>query len=112
MKTITVILPTIKQIEFKIHIHDEDIPVKGNAVVSGDDKFDKQVEDHITKRLDAGDSWAWCTVEVKGTYKCLTASEYLGACSYENEKSFKKDGYYDDMCKTVYNEIIKQIESL
>jgi hypothetical protein len=56
--------------------------------------------------------WKWCRVEVKGTYKGLEASEYLGACSYESEEDFKKDGYYEDMCKAVLADLQSQLNDI
>jgi len=57
--------------------------------------------------------WKWCMVEVKGTYKGLTASEYLGGCSYESEEDFKNDsGYYEDMVNAVISDLNKQIAEL
>lgn len=79
--------------------HEEEIPVKGNAVVSGDDAFDREVEEEIETRLARGDVWAWCTVEVRVT--CLDcgehASDFLGACSYEDYEAFRNDDYFTDM---------------
>jgi hypothetical protein len=88
----------IKDIHFTIEVEQDDIPVRGNAIASGDDIFDCKVENEIIQRLDNGDVWAWASVKVIGTYKGLSSCEYIGACSYENEAEFKADGYYDDIC--------------
>ena len=68
---------------------EDDCPVRGNALASGDDAYDKKVEDEILERLDNGDVWAWAVVEVRAGYGDLSASDYLGACSYESEKDFR-----------------------
>ena len=35
----------------------DDIPVRGNAMASGDDATDRECEDDILTRLDSGDVW-------------------------------------------------------
>lgn len=90
-------------IEFKIRLHAEYVPVRGNAMASGDDAFDKEVEDEIIARANDGDPWAWCTIEVVGVVKTpdggeISSSEYLGCCSYLSQKAFMEDPYYTDMC--------------
>ncbi|MDO7847669.1 hypothetical protein Q5H92_14970 [Hymenobacter sp. M29] len=58
--------------------------------------------------------WKWGDVEVKGTYRgLLTSSEYLGACSYKNQKDFiTNSGYCDDMKATVLNSLNSQLQTL
>jgi hypothetical protein len=86
--------------------HPEDLPVRGNAIASGDDAYDKQVEDEILERLSRGDAWAWCTVEVKVTIDGVSTSEYLGGCSYDNEYAFESAGdYYPDMVLTCLDKL-------
>jgi hypothetical protein len=91
----------------------EQMPVRGNAIVSDDPKKDKRVEDRIIRRLDNGDIWAWCSVEIKCEYEGLTAEDYLGGCSYKNERDFiKHSGYYNDMVRTCIMDLQKQLEEL
>lgn len=82
-----------------------DAPVRGNA-------FDQATEDEILARLVRGDQWAWCTVKVTGTYKGLTASDYLGCCSYDNEQNFIAGGYYDDMVARVRQDLLTQVQEI
>lgn len=82
---------------YTIRIHPEDMPVRGNAIASGDDDFDKKVEDELIERLDNGDLWAWCCVEVVAEYGGFTGSAYLGGCSYKDEQDFAAGGYNEDM---------------
>lgn len=113
MNTITITLPTIEQIEFQLIAEYESIPVRGNALTSGDDDYDRKEENRIIAAIGRGNVWAWASVELKGTYKGLTASNYLGCCSYKNEKDFMKDGYYyQDMKQNVFDEIIEQLKAL
>lgn len=108
---INITLPTINQVKFEIILHEEHASIRGNCMASGDDAFDEKCARKIERQLDRGNLWAWCTVEVKATYKGLTASDYLGCCSYSSERSFKRDGYYEDMKQTAFDEIIKALKA-
>lgn len=113
-------LLTIDDVDILLTAGDEDTPVRGNAIVSGDESFDKEAEDTILSRLNDGDIWAWCCVCVKVSPKDarlshLSAFDYLGCCSYRNEKDFKAPGdYYDDMVTTcidrLNNDLLKLSE--
>lgn len=92
----------------------EDIPVQCNAMASGDDAYDKQVEDEINRRLDQGDMWAWCCVKVTAHHEPsgLEGVDYLGGCNYADEDDFKAGGYYQDMvsqAKTALEAEIKRM---
>jgi hypothetical protein len=84
----------------------ETIRVRGNALASGDDALDKEAEDEIISRLESGDVWAWFTakVSVRDSHG-REASDYLGACCYEDGEDFKRGGYYLDMIRTCVDEI-------
>lgn len=95
--------PAKPAVSFAVICHPEDVPVRGHFD-SGDKDQDKELEDEIIARLDKGDDWAWCCVEVRATVDSpdgiFTGSDYLGACSYKNEKDFcTEDGYFPDMKK-------------
>jgi hypothetical protein len=93
----------------------EYIPIKGNAIVSGDDKLDRRVERKIQRDLDNGNPWAWCSVRVTASPKdpehCeLEASAYLGGCSYQSKKDFiKNSGYYEQMVEECLDELNAQV---
>jgi hypothetical protein len=84
----------------------ETVRVKGNALASEDDALDKEAEDEILARLESGDIWAWFTakVTVRDSYG-REASDFLGCCSYKDERDFKQGGYYLDMIKVCLDEI-------
>jgi hypothetical protein len=104
---------TLDDVYFTIEVDYDDIPVRGNAVMSGNKDIDKDIEDDILDRLDDGDVWAWASVKVIGSYKgILKASDYLGACSYEDEEEFKQDGYYDDMRQSILDNLNDQLSHL
>ena len=104
---------TLDEISWQVIAEQDDTPVRGNALASGDDAEDKRVEDEILARLDDGDIWAWCSVEVRGTWNGIEASEYLGCCCYRDEDDFRQPGeYFDDMRNTVRDEIQKIAETV
>jgi hypothetical protein len=88
------------KVTYTFSYEQDDIPVRGNAIASGDEAFDKQVEDEIIEALNRGEDWQWAlarviaSVEVEGeTYRGDT---YLGACSYRSESDLKS-GVFEDM---------------
>lgn len=111
-KTIRIKLPTIDQVQFTIEALEEDNPIRGNAVVTGDDAVDKKVEDDIIKRLESN-IWAWCCVCVTAKWKGLEGTDYLGSCSYKDENDFKQPGgYYEEMKEKAYDNLIEQLNAL
>ena len=99
--------------EIEIIVHEEHIPVRGNAMASDDPDFDKQVEDKIIADFNNGNEWAWCTVEVRASFRGLTASDFLGCCSYASEEQFREPGgYFDDMVSQATEELAKQVKEL
>lgn len=107
MKTLT-----ISDIDWELIATQDDCEVRGNALVSGDEDEDKRVEDEIIERLNNGDEWAWASVEVRGTFNGLVASDYLGCCSYANADDFKTGGYFDDMQENVLEQLQAAAESI
>lgn len=87
-------------LEYDLTAEFDDLPVRGNAIGSGDDDYDRQVEDSILERLDGGDVWAWASVCVTCKVPGYDAvgTDYLGGCCYADADDFKQPGgYYDDM---------------
>ena len=104
------------EVTFSLHVEQEDMAVRGNALASGDDVEDKKVEDEILRRLDKGDVWAWAWVKVTASLELpdgTIVEEYdsLGGCSYADEKDFKQGGYYDDMCDEALARIQSYLEA-
>lgn len=98
------------EVQFTLEIEDEDIPVRGYAMASGDDQADKEAEDDIFARLARGDQWAWCCVVVKATWKSYVGHATLGACSYANEADFcQPGGYFDDMKAEALDQLNKEL---
>lgn len=103
---------TLEGITYRLYIEQEELQVRGNALVSGDSKADKRAEDRILKALDDGNTWAWCTVKCTATIEGvdLEGVDYLGACSYKDVKAFiRKGGYYDDMRDVAKENLLEKL---
>lgn len=88
---------TEKDVKFFISCEEEYALVRGNAIASGNDEEDAEVEKTIIDDYNNGNSWAWCCVKVTAKWNGFEASDYLGCCSYKNEDDFKIGGYYEQM---------------
>lgn len=78
------------EVDFEIEVHQDDTPVRGNALASGDEDEDRACEDEILRRLDQGDVWAWACVRVIATCEGFRGeSSWLGGCSYRSERDFR-----------------------
>jgi len=96
----------------RLYVEQDHIPVRRNALASGDDAEDKAYEDAILERLDAGDVWAWAQVEVRASYADVDGADYLGACSYEDEDDFRQPGgYFDDMRERALDQLALELET-
>lgn len=96
-----------REIEITIEVQQAWASVKGNAMASGDDAYDAEVEAGINERLDNGDVWAWAAVTVKGEWRGIVAKDHLGCCSYADENDFRTNsGYFDDMREIVIDSIL------
>ncbi len=92
-----------------------DIPVRGYAMVSGDDAADKEVEDEIIRRRNSGDVWAWATVtvsasvRVSGKTAVFKGTTSLGGCSYANEAEFMHTGEYETMKMEAFDDLHRHL---
>ena len=102
----------MQDVSFKLDVEQDDHEVRGNAMASGDDALDKEVEDEILARLNAGDVWAWAYVRVIATYKNFKGSEGLGGCSYANQHDFEHGGYYEQMREDALADLNKTIGAI
>jgi hypothetical protein len=94
-------------VTFTIDVEFDDLPVRGNAMASGDAEVDKEVEDEIIARLDRGDVWAWALVIVRAHWHDFEGRAALGGCSYKDAQDFKApDGYYPQMCEEAFADLI------
>jgi len=70
--------------------------------------------DDITSILESleNNPWAWCCVQVTATWNGLTATDYLGGCSYDNERGFRLCNYYLDMKRNCIADLVKQATAI
>jgi len=101
------------QITFVIEAIPEDALVRGNAMASGDDQIDRDVEDAIFADLERGNQWAWCSVTVTARCGGFQGHDYLGCCSYASQDDFcQPDGYYwDDMRREALRDLLDNLEA-
>jgi len=97
-------------VRYDLFIEQDDLSVRGNALASGDDAQDRACEDEILERLEAGDVWAWASVEVRASFDGFEASDYLGGCSYRDTADFLAGGYYEDMKAEALASLIGSLE--
>lgn len=100
------------EVDFKLIVEQDDMPVKGNAISSGDDEVDRKTEQEIIDRADRGDVWAWAQVTVRASWAGFRGEDHLGGCSYKDEKDFtstEEGGYFRDMVRSSIEDLIKNI---
>jgi hypothetical protein len=107
-------LEEVKQaINYRLECLPEHVEVRGNASASGDDAWDKEIEDKILSALDQGNLWAWCCVKVTAEYRGLEGTDYLGSCSYESEEQFREcGGYFESMKEQAAEQLLDLIGGL
>lgn len=88
----------LDDVVYTLDVKQDELEVRGNALVSGDDAMDKECEDEIIERLNNGDVWAWAIIKVTASWNGIEGVDYLGGCCYKDENDFKQcNDYYDDM---------------
>ena len=112
-------------IRYTYDISAEETLIRGNAIASGDEAYDKEIEDELISRVNNGDIWAWFSFQVKAflyvynatidEYKTFVGkSSWLGCCSYQSYDDFVSDTHqrsgmdeeaFDDLKKVVANYI-------
>lgn len=102
---------TLDDVTLNLEVEQDWIPVRGNASAV-DPETDKEVEDWINAELDRGNVWAWASVHVWVDWQGITGHDYLGACSYQDEKSFMEDGYYQDMVQIALDNLNNEIATM
>lgn len=97
--------------DYELICHPEDASIEGNASALDPDT-DARIVKEIRDQLAAGNQWAWCTVELKCTYKGMETSDFLGCCSYLSEYDFMASDYYEDMINTVTEDMQSLIKDI
>lgn len=101
------------KLTYKVFATQDNTPVRGNAMVSGDAAADREAENEILERLYCGDIWAWASVAVTCSIDGFdyTGIDHLGCCCYRNESEFREDAYFADMCAQAKENLISELRS-
>jgi len=101
---------TMEEVDFDLECLPEDTPVRGNAMNSGEDDYDREVENKILADLE-WNQWAWCCAHVIARWKGFKGDDYLGGCSYDSEEQFRAPGGdWDDMKQQALDDLQANIE--
>lgn len=84
------------EVTYELTYTQDDSPVRGNAMVSGDADQDREVENQIIADLNRGNEYAWAQVKVSARCGRFYGAAYLGACSYNSEKDLIADLLTED----------------
>jgi hypothetical protein len=98
---------TADRVAFRLTYEKDDLPVRGNAQVSGDDNDDRQVEDEILARLDRGEAYAWCVLKVEACWGGFVGSATLSAVSVAEEKDLEVEA--EDLKAEALDDLNEQI---
>jgi hypothetical protein len=102
-----------KDVTFKLDVDFEDMEIRGNAIVSGDDDLDKKIEDELIERVNHDDVWAWASVKVTAEWEGFEGVDYLGGCSYKDQEEFEQQGgYYQDMKLQALEDLNNNLKSI
>ncbi len=104
-------LLTAADVEFRLVVEREHVPVEGNVLASGDEAEDRAYEESILGRLRKGDTWAWAAVTVEARWRDYVGRDHLGCCTYADEGEFRApDGYYPQMCEEALAELNRVVQ--
>lgn len=73
---------------------------------------------YVRAQIETGNVWGWCSVEVEAKFTTedgekVTASDFLGGCSYPSRAAFMEPGgAYDDMKAEAYDGLCAELEAL
>jgi hypothetical protein len=78
---------TEADVTFTVEVEQDELEIRGNAMASGDDAADRELEDQIISQLDSGNMAAWCTVTVVARWTdpagdTFEGTDNIGACSF------------------------------
>jgi hypothetical protein len=99
-----------EKIKVRWDVEEEDIPVKGNVMASGNDEDDHRAEQEVLSQLRSGNIYAWCVMIVTATYKGFTGKAALGGCSYKSKEDLLQD-QFEAMKKDAIHNLKTSIEA-
>jgi len=103
------------QVTYTIEPEVDDLPLKGNVLMSGNDVLDRAAETAVQTRLDNGEMWAWASVLVVARYndiEMIDGCAHLGGCNYRDEADFKSMPEYADMKATAMRKLKEEFERI
>lgn len=108
------------EVTFEVTIEPEHIEVRGNAMCSGDSRYDKRVEDRILRDLDNGYQEVWCCLVVTAEWEGIKGRDTLGCCSFrkgdgrsvekQSNECAKEHGMFDRALENLNEELQRQAE--
>jgi hypothetical protein len=102
-------------LKYSLEVSQDETPVRGNAMASGDADDDREVEDAILNRLDGGDVWAWAFVTVAARLPAgpkqpdWVGKASLGGCSYKDEEEFRRDDYCSQLEHEAFEDLLRNV---
>lgn len=66
----------------------------------------------VRESLENGNEWAWCVVQVTVEFHGISATDYLGGCSYTSAQDFREGGYFEDMVDNCLDDLKVRLEAL
>jgi len=85
------------EVEFENGVEPEFIVLEGNVLCSGDDKADREAEAEVRRRLEAGDTSAWCILVVTARWEGWEGMASLGAYQFPaGQKGWENQEYAKD----------------
>lgn len=102
---------TMEEVTFELKVEQEDTPLRGNVLASGDDEADAGAENDVRKALDAGNIWVWCTTTVIARWNGFEGRDNLGCCSYGSEEEFRQDDCYESLKQSALDNLNRVISN-
>lgn len=99
-----------EEVRFFIAVREDDLPLRGNVLASGDEEADLEAERNVGEALERGEVWSWALIRVSAWWAGFDGDDYLGACSYASEQAFlDDDSYLPDMLAEALDEMLRKI---
>jgi hypothetical protein len=75
--------------------------------------YDQTVKEDIVLAQTKNPVWGWCTVQLELHLGPITGrSSWLGGCSYEDERAFRRSDYYRDLMAEAEADLQRQLNNL
>ena len=105
-----VITIDLDKIQYSIETTISEIPIKGNAMASGDPETDIEAETWIQDQLRKGNDLAWCDVIVKAKIGPFEGCDSLGCVSVKDANELEEMIKEHGMRENAFDHLVQQIE--